>query len=122
MRIAIQNAVDGLYLNGQISNRVMLYFPAGLYEIDQSIKIPPFATIFGAGKDKTIISSESTVVFETVNGSSTPGNYNILNTTAFYAVSPNQTRYIDIQNLTLQSQGNNTIFKLVDCANSTFKT
>lgn len=121
MRVAIQRAVDGLYLNGQINNRVTLYFPAGLYEIDESIKIPPFATIVGAGKDKTIISSETSVVFETVNGSSTPGNYNPSTTTTYYAVSPNQARYIDIQNITLQSLGNNTVFKLVDCANSTFK-
>ena len=120
MTAAIQRAVDSLYLNGEVNNRVVLYFPAGLYEINDSIKIPPFATIYGAGKDKTIISSETTTTFVTVNGSSTPGNYNPDSTTAYNAVSPNQARYIDIKNLTLQTQANTTALRLDDCANSTF--
>ena len=120
MTEALQLAVDSLYLNGEIGNRVTLYIPAGLYEINNSIKIPPYTTIVGAGKDKTIISSTEGTVFVTVNGSSTPGNYNPNQTTAYNAVSPNQARYLDIRNLTLTTEANATCLQLDDCSNSIF--
>lgn len=118
--VAIQNAIDGLFLNGEVFNRVILWFPAGVYKISNSIKLPPFATIRGAGKDKTIISSTTSDIFETVNGSSTPGNYNNSVTTSINAVDANQARYIDISDITLEMLGNKTVLKLVDCANSKF--
>lgn len=116
----IQLALDSLYLSGEVSKRVILWFPAGEYLISSPLKIPPYATIKGAGKDKTIIRSTSSNVFETVNSSSTPGNYNPVPSTSIYSVGGNQCRYIDISDITVQLDGFNTAFLLNECATSKF--
>lgn len=55
----LQTAVDQLYLNdatkGSISSRVILYLEAGEYIVDDTIYIPPHATLVGEGSDKTVI-------------------------------------------------------------------
>ena len=79
--IALQRAIDQLFLNTASpaylheNNRVTLILPAGTYKITETIYIPSFATIIGAGADKTFIShSGSSAVFRFVNDMSTPGN------------------------------------------------
>ena len=76
--VAIQRAIDQLYLNasnkGTTQARVELIFEAGEYNLTNSIYLPPYTTIRGAGKDKTIINGIS-YVFRTINDSSTPGVY-----------------------------------------------
>jgi hypothetical protein len=116
--VAIQTAMDELYLGGEVKNRVALHFPAGEYLVSSSVKIPPYATIIGAGKDKTIFKSEAGTVFETVNGDSTVGSYNQSVTTSLYAANGNQARYVNIQGCTIQTNGNATAFKMVDCSQS----
>lgn len=116
----IQTALDSLYLSGEITKRVILWFPPGEYLISSPIKIPPYATIRGAGKDKTIFKSTDSNVFETVNSSSTPGNYNPTPSTNLYSVNGNQSRYVDISDITVQLDGYNTAFVLNECANSKF--
>lgn len=118
---ALQKALDSLYLQSDTDNKVRLYIPAGVYLVSDSIRIPPFATIIGAGKDKTIIRNETGEVMTTVNGGSTPGNYNPVNTTPIYAADVNQPRYIQMQDLTIETLGNATALKIVDCANSQFE-
>jgi hypothetical protein len=98
---ALQRAIDNLFLNTKTSsqNRFILQLGPGLYRIDDSIKIPPYTTLRGAGMDKTIIEqTTNNPIFVTVNGSSTIGNYD--ETTALSA--ENQTRYIDISGMTLR--------------------
>jgi len=116
----IQDALDSLYLNGNTNNRVILWFPAGEYYVSDTIKVPPYAVIRGAGKDKTIFRSDSTSVFETVNGSSTPGNYNAVSSTSLYSVNGNQCRYIDLSDFTTELNGYHSGFLLYECANSRF--
>lgn len=117
---AIQSAVDKLYLSGEDTDRVILWFPPGTYVLSDSIKIPPYAVIRGSGKDKTFFVTSTTNAFETVNGDSTPNSYNVNGTTDLYAEDANQARYIDMSDFTIVVNGYNTAIKLDDCANSIF--
>lgn len=76
----LQTAIDQLFINdstkGNPSSRVVLHLEAGEYIIDDTIYIPPYANIVGAGADKTIIRSNTSdiTMFKTVNSSSQPGS------------------------------------------------
>ena len=55
---AIQRAIDELYSDTDENDtraRRVLFFPAGVYRINGSITIPPYAHLVGEGPDKTII-------------------------------------------------------------------
>ena len=55
---AIQRALDELYSDTDQDDtraRRVLFFPAGTYRINASLKIPPYAHLVGEGPDKTII-------------------------------------------------------------------
>jgi hypothetical protein len=78
--IALQLAVDNLFLGKNVEwNDVeydntlqynkKLYFPAGIYKIGETVKIPRNTVIVGEGIDKTILEviSTSTGVFQTVD-------------------------------------------------------
>jgi hypothetical protein len=118
---AIQGAIDKLYVNGEITNRVKLYFPPGEYLVSSTIKLPPFVNIIGAGKDKTKIYSTTGDVFETVNGTYPGGGVAAPGaTTSIYDPSPNQPRYIEIRNITVESPLGYTGLRLLSCANSKF--
>jgi|SaaInl5LU_22_DNA_1037371.scaffolds.fasta_scaffold04721_3 hypothetical protein len=115
----IQRAVDQLYLNAATksttSARVILNIEPGEYSINDTIKVPPHATIRGAGVDKTIINAGTVTVFETVNESSTPGVYNIETDSA-----TNQARNIEISGLTIQTATSDGIH-LQSCKDSIFE-
>lgn len=115
----IQQAIDELYLNasnkGQSQARVVLHFEAGTYALTDSIHLPPYCTIQGAGADKTIFTSGDFSAFKTVNESSTPGNYALDAT----STTQNQARNISLSEFTIQSTGGTGI-ALVSCARSNF--
>jgi len=76
---ALQRAIDQLYLNsaikGSSESRIKLHIEAGTYVINDTLYLPPYATLIGAGADKTIIrTTVNKPVFITVNGSSEPGS------------------------------------------------
>ena len=55
---AIQRALDELYSDTDQDDtraRRVLFFPAGIYRINASLTIPPYAHLVGEGPDKTII-------------------------------------------------------------------
>ena len=55
---AIQRALDELYSDTDQNDtraRRVLFFPAGVYRINASLTIPPYAHLVGEGPDKTII-------------------------------------------------------------------
>ena len=93
--LALQRAIDQLYLRdiGAVNNRVILMLDAGVYVISDALLIPPYVTLQGAGKDKTIIRQTSNQpVFLTIalNGiGENPSNLN-------------QARYINVSGMTLQ--------------------
>lgn len=56
--VAIQRAIEELYTESDKTDsrsRRILLFPAGQYNINGSLKIPPYAHLVGEGPDKTII-------------------------------------------------------------------
>ena len=118
----LQAAIDQLYLNdalkGTVQSRVVLHLEAGEYLIDGPIYIPPYATIVGAGSDKTIIRTTTSIaaMFTTINSSSTVG------TPASDATSTtiNQAQRIRLQGLTLETTVANKALVLNSCKDSTF--
>jgi hypothetical protein len=121
--VALQRALDQLYLNtatkGSTQSRVELHIPAGTYIVNNTIFIPPFATIIGAGSDKTIIrSSSSNPIFQTVNDSSTPGSPAIPATDSLI----NQARNIHLKGLSLETTATNgKAIVLQNCRDSNFE-
>ena len=118
--VALQRAIDQLYLNasnkGQPQARVELILEPGEYNITGTIYLPPFATIRGAGADKTVINSGAFAAFETVNETSTPGVYADDST----STTLNQARNIYMSGLTIKSTGGSGL-SLVSCKDSVFK-
>ena len=116
---AIQRAIDSLYLSaatkGTPGSRVELIFEPGEYTISSTIYIPPFATIRGAGSDKTIINHGSHVAFQTVNETSLPEapGSDAVSTTL------NQARNISISGITIS--GAYTGIVLQSCKDSHFE-
>ena len=121
--VSIQRAIDQLYINsstkGTEQSRAQLYFPAGVYKITSTIFVPPFASIVGAGKDKTKFDvTNNVIVFQTVNESSTPG------TPADDSSSTtlNQARQIVMKDFTVATtQTTQPVFKLQSCKMSNFE-
>lgn len=76
----IQNAIDQLYLNSDkssASSRIALKIPAGVYNLTATIYVPPYVTIIGDGKRKTVLNvvNTNTSAFQLCDFTSTPGNY-----------------------------------------------
>ena len=78
---ALQRAIDQLFLNsatkasadtsGGASARVVLNILPGRYLVTSTIHIPSYATIVGAGLDKTIITYSPAVITGTTNSTTT---------------------------------------------------
>lgn len=76
---AIQRAIDNLFITNKVngaSDRVTLEFAPGVYEFSTTIYIPSYATIVGAGKQKTIFNFTGPVgtAFSFVDDTSTVTN------------------------------------------------
>tara|TARA_B110000503_G_scaffold52081_1_gene83833 strand:+ start:1765 stop:3660 length:1896 start_codon:yes stop_codon:yes gene_type:complete len=118
--VLLQRAIDQLYLNAgaevSVSNRVPLYLEAGTYTIKDTIRIPPHATLIGAGSGKTIIIQENVgrSVFTTVSSESVPGSYVI---DGEYTT---QARNIKIEGMTLQVVDGSKGLILQSCRDSVF--
>jgi hypothetical protein len=119
---AIQRAIDQHYLKNKtnnqttVTNRVIIHIPPGTYTIDGTIFLPPYVTLRGAGKNKTILVSEDVTVFQTINSSSLIGNYNpSMNS------YDNQPRNIHVEGMTIISRGPNPALILDSCRDSIFE-
>jgi len=116
---ALQRAVDQLYLNasnkGQTQARVELILEPGEYNISDTIFLPPFTTLRGAGADKTKIIGNEKIAFKTCNETSVPGAYaeDATSTTL------NQARNIKISDLSIITAGGAAL-DLVSCKDSEF--
>lgn len=120
--VALQRAIDQLYLNsatkGSKQSRVTLYLEPGEYIITDTVYIPPYATIQGAGSEKTFIKQTAdAVIFQTVNESSTPGTPANDSSSTFN----NQARNILLQGLTLETTQTNKGLVLQSCRDSEFR-
>jgi hypothetical protein len=109
---ALQRAIDNVFLITKTSpqNRYILQIAPGLYKINASLKLPPYCTLRGAGKNKTIIEqTTANPIFVTVNGSGTVGGpYDEEDEDLD---DSNQSTNLDISGMTLQySSGSPKLF------------
>jgi hypothetical protein len=100
---ALQRAIDQLFLNSDKydpGSRVILTIPPGSYNISETIYVPPYASIVGAGKDKTrfIFVGNAISAFQFIDQASTPGSRITLNSMNSLT-APNN---ITIKGLTLE--------------------
>lgn len=122
-----QRAIDQLYINnatkGDPLSRVLLYVDPGIYNIDQTLYIPPFATIIGAGPEKTILRfTEEGTVMMTVNELSQPGSPALDEVAVDSATTyNNQARYIQLENLSIETENGSIGLHVNSCVHSTFK-
>jgi hypothetical protein len=119
--IALQRAINQLFLNTAKASsfselRVSLIMPAGTFKTTNTLYIPSYATIIGAGADKSIISYEPTVfgtspAIQFINDLSTIGNPSNILTTLFN----NQPRNIIMSGLTVLTKTGRDVAMQMDC-------
>lgn len=116
---AINRALYQLYCREPIpAARKTLYFPAGLYIISDTIKIPTYAMLAGEGKNSTIIKmltnpNNSTHVVKTADSQQQVG-LNIGNNSA---VTP---AYIDVRDMTFETIEDMSILLIEQAHHCTF--
>ena len=118
--VAIQRALDQLYLNTNKDNpsaRVKLMFAPGTYKITGTIYVPPYASILGAGSDKTVFNVSAATGFTTVNSSSAKGGPYNTNTNISFN---NQARQIRIEGISFTHTVNGTLFNMDSVRDSEF--
>jgi hypothetical protein len=126
---ALQRAIDQLFLNSAtksssdtadgVKTRVILELGPGIYKISGTLYIPSYATIIGAGSNKTIINYTGTgTAIRFVNDNSVSGNPSTITSTLYNT----QPRFITLQNLTINTATNNQICLQLDAVrNSLFE-
>lgn len=116
---SLQRAIDQLFLNptskGTSQSRVVLHIEAGTYTLSDSLHLPPYCTIQGAGADKTIFISGAFPAFKTVNDTSIPGTPAPDST----STTINQARNITLDGLSIQSTAGAGL-ALQSCVDSVF--
>tara|TARA_B110000879_G_scaffold197080_1_gene267422 strand:+ start:3421 stop:5031 length:1611 start_codon:yes stop_codon:yes gene_type:complete len=117
--VALQRAIDQLFINTNKANpasRVELILAPGTYVLTATINLPPYATIVGAGADKTIINTSAAEAFTFVNGDSTPGTYAATSTNSFI----NQAKHITISSMTINQSVAGVMFDMHSVRDSHF--
>lgn len=120
----LQRAIDQLFLNvatrDEPTNRYVLEILPGTYDIDQTIYIPSYCNIVGAGSDKVIFNwvGQGVAVFRTVNDLSDQGEPSQVGSTTL----SNQPRRIRMQGFTVVTNDASTIGVLVDVARDSIFT
>jgi hypothetical protein len=125
----LQKALYELFLNGATRNnpqsRVVLHVEPGIYRISSTIHIPPYATIVGAGKEKTVfIKTGDFTMFQTISSDTTYDGV-ISNTVVYQDPTmsyANSARYISFKDCTLQTESEDgTLLVLNSCRDSRFE-
>jgi len=127
---AIQAAIDSLMLNSVPNEKMMLRIPAGVYNLNETVYIPPFLTLVGDGIGNTIlvgqflsVITETTPVLQTVSGLAQPGGPYIFPSVDIQEVDTpqvNQARNIEISGMTIQQNRKGPALKIDHCARSFF--
>jgi hypothetical protein len=119
---SLQRAIDQTYLNaGDLTetSRIIMHIEPGVYRITGTIFLPPYVTLKGAGKDKTVIRSTSAdPIFYTTNSTVADGDDR---TDDSASSSLNQARNILIEGMTLERTVSGKGMVLQSCKNSHFK-
>jgi hypothetical protein len=117
--LAIQRAFDEVLFGGfaatQPRLRRPIYFPAGTFIISNSLKIPAYLTIIGAGVQKTTIqqTSNSYPLFQLKDSSGQIDN-------AYGTLGAATVKFVVVSDMTLDNAGSNNILKLDSCDNMYF--
>jgi hypothetical protein len=126
---ALQRAIDQLFLNPTTKSsadtvdgkqtRIILELAPGVYKTTETLYIPSFATIVGAGSDKTIISYTGIgPAIQFINDTSTIGNPSTIGNT----LANTQPRHIILKGFTVQANtSDQTALKLDAVRNSYFE-
>lgn len=112
--VAIQRAINELFLNTNKfseESRVTLHFGPGIYKISNTLKIPPFASLKGAGENKTVISQTADLpIFTNVTSASEfdiSGNMVFDTSTLFENSILKQTRNVTLEGMTVEFSSTN---------------
>ena len=101
----------------------VLYIDPGIYEITQTIYVPPFTTVIGAGKDKTVFKKTGDFdMFRTISSQSTYNNG--IASPVFEPEIEHQARKIRFEHMTLEStvaSSTSRLLLLDNCRNSIFE-
>jgi hypothetical protein len=126
----LQKALYELYLRqdreSNPQSRVVLHIEPGVYVLSKTVYVPPYTTMIGAGKTKTIFKKTGNfAMFETI--SSAPNQYTGQLNTAIPVAQPQlsgtePSRKICLENMTLENVTNlNTVLKLNSTRDSVFR-
>ena len=95
--------MSGAHDADSLKKRITLKLDAGLYKINDSLKVPPHVNLVGDGSDKTVIEQTGAfAVIETINGNGINAQTS----------STNQSNIIRLQGMTLKSYLTNPALKL----------
>jgi len=127
----LQKALFELYLkNNSSTTAPILYVEPGLFEITETIYVPPFATIVGAGKNKTIFRKVGNFdMFKTISSDSVyDGTVSNFTPTSTQPTEATQARSVRFEHMTLDIASAATsgdpryyLLHLDSCRDSTFK-
>jgi len=121
--LAIQRAIYQLYLNpasvGLYQGRYVLEFGPGIFTFDETIYVPSYTSIVGAGQGRTVFNYTGTgSAFEFINDTSTIGSPSVIGSSTFN----NQPKHVLFRGFTLLlTQANTTGLKLNAVRNSVFE-
>jgi hypothetical protein len=94
---ALQRAIDQLFFSSSeeiaTESRTTLYIPAGVYVISEPIKLPSYVSIYGDGKDKTVI--------RTTTGFIGPA-FRTISRTSPFITTQSQPKYIRMEKLSIE--------------------
>jgi len=127
--VRLQKALFELYLRQDTEtnpqSRVVLHVEAGEYVISDTIYLPPYTNIVGAGIDKTVFKKTGNfTMFETVSGESlyTGDVDSAIMVREPILTNSDQSRNVFISGCTIQTTVNDgTLLKLNSCADSHFE-
>ena len=120
--VCLQRAIDQLFLNAAGASadyadlRVSLILPPGTFKTTDTLYIPSYATIIGAGADKSIINYDPATpsvspAIQFINDTSTIGNPSTIITT----LGNNQPRNIHMSGLTVTTASGLDVAMKLDC-------
>lgn len=126
---SIQRAIDQLFFNpalkashstldyldgvpDAVKQRVVLELPAGVFNITDTLYVPSYATLVGAGKNKTVIEFSGTgPAIQFVNDTSSIGSPDSI-TNSLYTTQP---RFITLSNFTIYTKTATQTALQMDC-------
>jgi hypothetical protein len=108
--IPLQAAIDNLYLtslvknNGSRQSKMVVKIPAGVYQVENTIYVPPYVTLQGEGKGNTVLNltTGSASLIQFVDQQSTIGSPYVKFVDGQVYIGPTHPSNITINGMTLQ--------------------